>query len=325
MIFKSLSSLLFCFLLLGVFLCKKFLGRGTYLNYPDVSDLENFSSPTLIYYLPSILFGFAFIFLVLSLAGPQLPVEEVKTQKLALQIMLTLDLSGSMSYGKKMPVLKRTVRLFGERMRGHQLGITIYSSSAYLWLPPTNDLSLLNNFLDRVKISLLGHTTAIGEGILTSLYVLIKPLAIKDLSRNLVRDAAQGKISLSTYINSPLPFKGKIVVLFTDGQHNTGISPLPVASLAKQLGIRIYYLKVGGDKGSPQVIQAVKKTGGKFFHMENMNELEKAFREISTLERGKTIVRKHGKLIPMFHLFLLGGLIFLVLGFLVLKMKFLET
>ena len=168
------------------------------------------------------------LLLVIALARPQgVNVEkEILTQ--GIDIMLAIDVSGSMKAEDFKPenrlvVAKKTVREFIARRDTDRIGLVVFGGDAFTQCPLTLDYGILEGFVEKVELDIAGDGTAIGMAIATAVNRL--------------------KNSKS---------KTKIIVLLTDGVNNIGqIEPLSAASLAKTLGIKIYTIGVGKKGGAP--------------------------------------------------------------------------
>jgi Ca-activated chloride channel family protein len=182
----------------------------------------------------SILPWLIWVGIVGALTDPRIALSVPALPASGRDIMLALDLSGSMSLrdfvidgkpAQRIDALKRVAKEFIQRRAGDRIGLVVFASEAYVAVPPTFDLPAVSQALDEVSIGLVGRQTAIGDGL---------GLALKRLSQ------------------SDLP--GRVVILLSDGQNNAGsASPLSVAILARKLGIRVHTIALGlHDLKNPQ-------------------------------------------------------------------------
>ena len=221
--------------------------------------------------------------LVTGAARPQWVGEPVNLPLAGRDLMMAVDLSGSMQE-KDMPIRNRFVdRLtavkvvageFIERRVGDRLGLILFADQAYLQAPLTFDRNTVKALLNEAAIGLAGENTAIGDAI---------GLAVKRLRAS--------------------PQDNRVLILLTDGRNNTGsIDPLRAADLAAQEHIRIYTIGIGGHRtirgllGFSVVANAdldedslraiAHKTGGRYFRARNPSELEAIYSELDKLEPG---------------------------------------
>jgi len=225
---------------------------------------------------------------VLALARPRIPLEEMKVWTEGIDIILTIDCSGSMlaedfKIGKvrqnRLEVVKKVVEDFIKERKDDRIGIIAFAARAYTVCPLTLDHSWLIKNLARIKIGAIEDGTAIGSAIGSSL--------------NRLKDSEA---------------EGKIIILLTDGINNAGrISPLTAAEAAAALGIKIYTIGAG-TKGlahypmlgfwGQTVYQNVKIevdeatlkkvariSGGKYFRATDTKSLEEIYNQIDSLEK----------------------------------------
>jgi Ca-activated chloride channel family protein len=259
----------------------------------------------------------ALALLILGMARPQTGSTTVQTQASGIDIMLLLDVSGSMRSldfkleghpASRVDVVKSVVANFIEQRPDDRIGLTIFAGAPYLVSPVTLDHDWLLQNLDRVQIGSIQDGTAIGSGIAAGL--------------NRLRDQTA---------------KSKIIVLLTDGQNNTGkISPLTAAQAARALGIRVYTIgigvrgeapfpvtdsfgnqrivmqKVDVDEGTLQKIAAI--TGAQFYRATNTEALTRIYTDIDRLEKTTRTVKSYERWQELFSWFLVPGLLLLCVG-----------
>ncbi len=137
------------------------------------------------------------------------------------------------------------------------IGVVVFGSFAYIASPVTYDLKALNFILDYLDTSIAGNSTAIGEAIYQSIKALEKSNA-----------------------------KNKVIVLLTDGYHNSGqISPKEATKLAKEKNIKIYAIGIGDEFDKELLQKIASKTKGKMFTAKNSEDLKNIFDELNTLEK----------------------------------------
>ena len=163
----------------------------------------------------------ALALLIIGLARPQLGHRYTNIQASGVDMMLALDVSGSMQSldfkvngqpVSRVDIVKSVVGKFIEARPDDRIGMIEFAHSPYLVCPLTLDHDWLLQNLDRVQIGSIDDGTAIGSAIASCL--------------NRLRDQ---------------PGKSKVVVLLTDGQNNCGkVSPIMAAEAAKALGVKAY-------------------------------------------------------------------------------------
>ena len=233
------------------------------------------------------------VLLVLALFRPRAgsSVEEVLTP--GVDIMIALDLSGSMRAldmggRSRVDVARETVIKFIRGRVHDRIGLVVFAGRAFTQAPLTLDYALLERLVEKQDAGSVGEDgTAIGMGLATSL--------------NRLKDTAS---------------KSKLVILVTDGRSNTGrIEPQTAAELAKSLGIRVYTVGLGSKGRAPiptkdawgrsvigyidddidddALTQIARTTGGIYRRASDDKSLEEIFLEISNLEKTPMKVREH--------------------------------
>ena len=232
---------------------------------------------------------------VLALARPRVPLDQAKVRTEGIDIILTIDCSGSMlaedfkigsRRQNRLEVVKKVVENFIKERRNDRIGIVAFAARAYTVCPLTLDHPWLIKNLERIKIGEIEDGTAVGSAVASSL--------------NRLKDNGA---------------KSKIIILLTDGINNAGrISPLKAAEAANALGVKIYTIGAG-TKGlalyptqglwGETVYQRIKIeidedmlkevariSGGKYFRATDTKSLEEIYNEIDSLE--KTSVEEMG-------------------------------
>ncbi|MDD2944117.1 MAG: VWA domain-containing protein [bacterium] len=238
----------------------------------------------------SLLNCLGFILLVIALARPQYGNGLVSSQEAGRDIMLTLDLSGSMramdfviegTRVDRLAALQNVVKKFINERPGDRFGVVIFADQAFTQCPLTNDGDAVNRYIDALQIGMAGQSTAIGDALAISI--------------KRIRD---------------IPGDSKTIILVTDGKNNAGSAqPLEVAKLAKKLHIRVHTIGIGGNKPAPFPVQGMfgmtryvnrviefdeetlrgiaEATDGEYFHAENLDELQHVYQQIDQLEERK--------------------------------------
>ena len=232
------------------------------------------------------LFWFAIIawcLLVLSAMNPKWLGEFVEIPVSGRDLMLAVDLSGSMEEEDFMINDQRVDRLtatkwvagqFIERRIGDRLGLILFGEQAYLQTPLTFDRTTVKTLLHESAIGLAGQSTAIGDAI---------GLAVKRL-----REQDE---------------QSRVLILLTDGANTAGaVEPVPAAELAAREGLKIYTIGIGADEmvmrsffGTRRInpsadldektLKAIaEKTGGRYFRARDTKQLAQIYALLDELE-----------------------------------------
>lgn len=224
------------------------------------------------------------LMLLTALARPQWVGDAVALPVEGRDLMLAIDLSGSMEKqdmqlgGQAVDRLTAVKKMAGEfiaRRQGDRLGLIIFGEKAYLQAPFTFDLQTVDRLLQETAIGLAGKSTAIGDAI---------GLAVKKM-----RTMDTGN---------------RVLILLTDGQNTAGnIMPLKAAQLAKAEDVKIYTIAFGADEmiinsvfggqrrinpsaeiDEATLIRIAELTGGQFFRARASQELEQIYDRLDELE-----------------------------------------
>ncbi|KTD39001.1 vWA domain-containing protein [Legionella oakridgensis] len=230
------------------------------------------------------LFFIIWFLLLLALAGPRWVGEPRPLAREGYNIMLALDLSGSMElpdmmlHGRpvsRLTVVKRAAEQFVQERMGDKIGLILFGSRAYLQTPLTYDRQNILMRLEDATVGLAGKTTSIGDAL---------GLAVKRLQN--------------------VPAQGRIIILLTDGANNSGVlAPMKAAELARADGIKIYTIGLG-SQADPRALPSVflnmnasadldeetlqevaKVTGGRYFRATDLQSLQRIYEVINQLEK----------------------------------------
>lgn len=248
----------------------------------------------------------AVFFAVVAIAHPQTRYYQEETTLHGREIVLAVDTSFSMT-GTAIETIKKIVGDFIKKRPNDLIGITIFGTDAALIVMPTMETQLLEKSLERVQASQVGYQTSIGEGLFTSLAALFekemgKQFTIKELRNSINKEyLSDYAISFIKEMEKRQALKNKLIVLFTDGIYNIGISPTRPLRLLKRMGIKAYVVAVKASDVTgvdPEVAaqhieelkEAVESTGGRYYHAENFEEVAKFYNEIDSIEKDKIII-----------------------------------
>ena len=264
--------------------------------------------------------------MIIGLARPQRAHSRTEVTANGIDIVLGLDVSGSMQAldflvdnhrVNRIEVVKSVVAKFIEERPNDRIGLIAFAAAPYLVSPLTLDHDWLQQNLERVSTALAGEDgTAIGSAIAASVNRLRTTNA-----------------------------KSKVVILLTDGMNNTGkISPLAAAEAAKAMGVKVYTIGVGVRGMAPipmhdqagntrimmdkvdvdeKTLQAVaRETGGNFYRATDTDSLQKIYEQINRLETTAQTVQKFEHVEELYSWALIPSVVILGFGLLLQHTRF---
>ncbi|MGO9988551.1 MAG: vWA domain-containing protein [Steroidobacteraceae bacterium] len=257
------------------------------------------------------------VLMITGLARPQRTHSRTEVTVNGIDIVLGLDVSGSMQAldfsidrhrVNRIEVVKSVVSKFIEERPNDRIGLIAFAGAPFLVSPITLDHDWLQQNLERVSIGSVDDGTAIGSAIAASV--------------NRLRMTAA---------------KSKVVILLTDGVNNTGkISPLAAAEAAKSMGVKIYTIGVGARGKAPipvkdeagrmhlimaevdvdeKTLQAIAdETGGRFYRATDTDSLQNIYEQINGFEKTAQTVQKFEHIEELYPWALIPALAILGLG-----------
>ena len=272
-------------------------------------------------HLPFIFRILTIIFIIIALARPRSTNQLQNVTTEGIDIMISLDISGSMQAmdfkPNRLEAAKDVAINFISGRPNDRMGLVIFAAESFTQCPLTLDHNVLTNLFRDVRIGMLEDGTAIGMGLATAV--------------NRIKDSDA---------------KSKVIILLSDGENNRGtIAPLTAAEIARTFGIRVYTIGVGSVGLAPVPINTVfgqqiqqqevrideamlseiaEITGGQYFRATNKAALEKIYSEIDAMEKIKIEVQEYTRYSEEFLPFALLALLFLLLE-IVLKNTVLRT
>ncbi|MCF7674226.1 MAG: VWA domain-containing protein [Akkermansiaceae bacterium] len=267
----------------------------------------------------------AFTLLIIALARPRLASGSSDVESKGIDIMLALDVSGSMEaldfklngkQANRLEVVKDVVGKFAMQRPNDRIGMVAFAGRPYLAAPLTHDQEWIVKRLKDVQIGQVEDGTAIGSAIASAVDHL--------------RDSDA---------------KSRIAILLTDGVNNRGsVNPLTAAEAAKALGIRIYTIGAGTNGEAPYPVpglfgrtqirmmkveidekvlgEIADATGGKYYRATDTESLEHIYDEINRLETTPRKLTKYENYQELFLWFLLPGVLLLLLEWLLSQTRF---
>lgn len=253
------------------------------------------------------------ILLVLAAARPQLFNISREIRSPGVDIMLSLDTSGSMQAldfkldgepVSRLTAVKKVVSEFVTKREMDRIGLVVFGEEAFTQSPLTMDKGLLLELVNKMEIGMAGDRTAIGSA------VAVGGKRLKDLKA-----------------------KSKILILLTDGRHNAGdILPAQAAEAVRALGVKIYTIGVGGKGPAPFKVKTpfgtrvihqrvdldevtLKKVasigGGKYFRASDSKRLSEIYDLIDREEKTEVKVKEFFHFRELYTYFLIPALLFL--------------
>ncbi|MBQ4862560.1 VWA domain-containing protein [Pseudoalteromonas sp. MMG013] len=259
------------------------------------------------------------LLLVVSAANPQWLDDPVALPNEGRDIMLAVDLSGSMNeqdmeyqgrYVDRLSVVKAVLSDFIKQRQGDRLGLILFGDTAFLQTPLTRDLSTVSQMLTEAQIGLVGRATAIGDAL---------GLAVKRFSQK--QDS------------------NRILILLTDGQNTAGnLKPEEALILAREEGIKVYTVGVGSDgrggfslfgmggSAGSSIDEATLKhiateTGGSYFRAKDVSGLQQIYQELDQLEPISDEAQTFRPQVALFYWPLLAVLTLLMLSILIKALR----
>lgn len=231
--------------------------------------------------LGPLLLWLGWLCLCAAAARPQQLGEPIEPPRQARQMMLAVDLSGSMSEPdmqlggrvvERLTAAKAVLADFLDRREGDRIGLLVFGQRAYALTPLTSDRASVREQLRDSVVGLAGRETALGDAI---------ALSVKRL-----REQPEGQ---------------RVLILLTDGVNTAGVlEPLKAAELAKAEGVRVHTIAFGGSGGismfgmtlptgedpiDEQTLATIaEQTGGRFFRARDTGELAGIYAELDRLE-----------------------------------------
>ncbi len=247
----------------------------------------------------------ALALLVVGLARPQLTESQTEVKASGIDIVVAIDLSGSMELPdfvvrgqrvNRLDMAKEVLKQFIANRPNDRMGLVAFAGRAYLASPLTLDHEYLLQNVDRLRLHMIEDSTAIGSALATAI--------------NRLR---------------PLKSKSKIVILMTDGQNNAGqITPMQAAEAAKALSVKVYTIGVGTDEIARQyrrpdlmpdedtLRKIAAMTGGNYYRADRADRFRAIYAEIDRLEKTEAEVKKFVRRNELAAWFVLPALLLLL-------------
>lgn len=306
--------------LTGYYVWRTMQGDAT-IRISSVEGLRH-APRTVRYYLRHVPFALrciALATLIVALARPQSAEHDTRTDAEGIDIVLAIDISGSMLARDFKPdritAAKEVAGSFVADRYGDRIGLVVFAGEAFTQSPLTTDQSSLQTLLSRIRSGVIEDGTAIGNGLATAI--------------NRLRESDA---------------KSKVVILLTDGVNNRGeIAPLTAAAIAQDYGIKVYTIGVGtmGEAPYPvfdqrgNLVQTVnmkveideemlrkiaRQTGGEYFRATDKQTLQSIYDRINGMEKSRVEVSEFTILHEEYLVWVLAALAALLLEFIVSRL-----
>lgn len=254
------------------------------LRVPELNDFSSFQQQRSS--IPKFKTFFAFLIWLMLLTSAARPLwvgETIEIPQSGRDLMLAVDLSGSMQikdfeinkqFTDRLTALKFIASDFIDRRKGDRIGLILFGTQAYLQTPLTFDVSTVKQLLMEAEVGFAGTETAIGDAI---------GLAVKQMRES--------------------PHASRVLILLTDGNNNAGqLTPEKAAEIASHEKLKVHTVAIGAQSmvvHTPFGVRHVKpsanidekalkmvaeKTGGNYFRAHNTQELAQIYRHIDQLE-----------------------------------------
>lgn len=306
---------LFLLVLVPLLVAWYWFRRGKSIPTMQLSSTEVFENipRSIRHYLYPGMFLFRMIsisLLIIAFARPQTSLKRQNVTIEGIDIVLGLDISGSMLAQDLKPDRLEAAKMMSQDFftgrPNDRIGLVVFAGEAFTQCPLTTDHVIIEDMLDDIKSGIIQDGTAIGDGLATAINRLKESQAVS-----------------------------KVIILLTDGQNNAGsIAPLSAAEIAKIYGIRIYTIGVGTIGYAPYPVQTpfgiqyqnmevkideellqkvANMTDGKYFRATDNTKLKEVYQEIDQLEKSKIDVTEFRKKHEEFLNLAIFALILLVL------------
>ncbi len=256
------------------------------------------------------------VLFILGLARPQVGEGQASVRASGIDIVVALDLSGSMASEdfkmngervSRLAIAKDVLEKFVAKRVNDRIGVVAFAGRAYIAGPLTLDHDFLLENIERLNLNTIEDGTAIGSALTAAL--------------NRLRDVQS---------------KSKIIILMTDGQNNAGqVPPLTAADAAQAMSVKVYTIGVGtrGTAPYPQIdpfgrkvyvqlpvdideetlTEIAKKTGAKYYRADNSDTLRAIYADIDRLEKTEVEIKKFQRYRELFPWVVLPGLVLVLL------------
>ncbi len=267
------------------------------------------------------------VLLIVALARPQIVEDKREVKQQGYDLMLAIDLSGSMlaeDYERagerinRLQAIKPIIQAFISQRTNDRIGMVVFSGRAYTLAPLTFDHEWLGRQIERLKIGMIEDGTAIGDGLGIALTRLEQAKRTDNSKRKgafvvLMTDGANNR-GLLTPDQATNIAKSRSIPVYTIGAGRDGLVPMPVFD---DNGNKIGYRRALSDLDEGQLRAMADATGGKFFRAFDLDTAEKAFAAIDASQKIEFQAKSYLLTTELFHWCAIPGAVLLFLGALV--------
>lgn len=243
------------------------------------------------------------ILLVFALAKPQWVGAPIERTDAARDVMLAIDLSGSMDYRdfvdtegtktSRFAAVQRVVDEFVAARTQDRIGLIVFGNRAYLQLPFTRDVVAAGSLVELMQVGMAGPRTALGDAI---------GLAIRSFEES--------------------ETDRRLLILLSDGSDTAStMTPVNAAEIARRQGVEIYAIGIGDPEGRGEdradfetLAEIATRTGGQFFNAEDERALGEVYRRIDALDPGEVKTESWRPRDSLVHLPVAAALLIALLG-----------
>lgn len=251
-IFLLLLPMLYC-----LYKCREEVVKRVFVH------LELFSLKRPRFWVQDLLKILIVLLLLISMASPILIDKSNPLNRHGIDIVLSLDASGSMRASglsetreTRFETVQRVVRDFISKRMNDNVGVVLFGDFAFIASPVTYEKEIVSEMVSYLQTGMAGDNTAIGEGIEQSIRALSFSKA-----------------------------KTKVIILLSDGEHNSGrVSPKDAVKIAQEQNIKIYTIAVGDDFNPALLQEIALETGGQSYAAINEDELKEVYEQINKME-----------------------------------------
>jgi Ca-activated chloride channel family protein len=277
------------------------------VSFSGVSGFEKgFSMAIAGYYATLVLILAGLFTIAFSLSEPQSGIKREKITSEGIDIMVALDVSGSMKTRdfleyRRIEAAKRILMNFVDKRKGDRIGIVTFSGYSMIRSPATVNFPVLKKIIGHIDVDSDPNSgTAIGIGLASAVNRLLQ-------------------------IDEDVNPESQVIILVTDGINNSGeISPESATEIARQKKIKVHTVGIGKSREVDiSLLQYIAdETGGIFFHARNSGELPRIFEDIDRMEKREIETTEFTRYKNRGYHFALTGILLLLSGLLLQTLFF---
>ena len=260
--------------------------------------------------MPAFMISLGIIVLALGMARPQFLETISDPRQEGHELMLVIDLSGSMLAEdferggeriNRLEVIKPVIKDFIGKRPNDRIGLVVFAGKAYTLAPPTFDHDWLGRLVDNLRIGLMEDGTAIGDGLGVALSRMehTKPTTTNTTAVGapsekgfvvLLSDGGNNKGLLKPPQSTAIA-KSRGIIIYTIGAGKDTAAPYPIFD---EMGAKIGYRRILSDLDEPALRDMAEETGGQYFRADNTEAVTESFKAIDESQRTqfKALIRR---------------------------------